>query len=70
MINEKLDWPALMEVGLFRLGLPVDEFWALTPNELMVKLGRQDKVAAIMTRDGLSELLAQFPDQKNGDLNG
>ncbi|MDH4538959.1 phage tail assembly chaperone [Sulfitobacter faviae] len=33
------DWPALLRVGLSRLGLLPDQFWALTPAELQLMLG-------------------------------
>jgi uncharacterized phage protein (TIGR02216 family) len=55
------DWPGLMRAGMTRLGLGPDEFWALTPFELKLKLGLGD-AADRMTRDALSGLAASFPD--------
>jgi len=70
MSGERLDWVGLMHVGLHQLRLSVDEFWALTPNELSVKLGGANSAAQVMTKTGLGELLAQYPDTKVGETNG
>jgi uncharacterized phage protein (TIGR02216 family) len=56
-----LDWPGLMRAGLRGLGLRPAEFWALTPVELMLMLGREAGVGAL-TRARLDALLQQFPD--------
>lgn len=56
-----LDWPGLMRAGLTGLGLRPAEFWALTPLELMLLLGREAPAAG-MTRAGLAGLMARFPD--------
>jgi uncharacterized phage protein (TIGR02216 family) len=37
----RIDWPGLMRAGLHGLGLRPVEFWALTPVELMLMLGRE-----------------------------
>ncbi|WP_343207566.1 rcc01693 family protein [Aliiroseovarius lamellibrachiae] len=55
------DWPQLMRLGFTKLGLRPAEFWALTPNELMVMLGQEAHGAPSM-RARLDELLAQYPD--------
>jgi len=70
MSRERLDWVGLMHVGLHQLGLSVDEFWALTPNELSVKLGGANNGAQVMTKTGLGELLARYPDEHVGETNG
>ncbi|MFO1208812.1 MAG: rcc01693 family protein [Amaricoccus sp.] len=57
----RVDWPGLMRLGLVRLGLLPEVFWALTPAELMLLAGLGDGRAA-MTRDGLDALAARFPD--------
>ncbi len=57
------DWPQLMRLGLTKLGLRPDQFWALTPNELMVMLGLDGRGAPSM-RARLDELLLQFPDER------
>ena len=58
----RMNWPALMQAGMRGLGLRPDEFWALTPSELELLLGR-DVGARPMARDRLRELLAAFPDE-------
>ena len=58
----RIDWPGLMRLGLVRLGLAPDVFWALTPAELMLLAGLDGGGHAAMTRDGLDALAARFPD--------
>ncbi len=60
-----VDWPALMRAGIRGLGLRPAEFWALTPAELELMLGRPAGVAPLK-RARLDELLAAYPDT-NGD---
>ena len=60
------DWPALIQAGLRGLGLKPAEFWALTPLELSLMLGR-DGGAAPLARVRLDELLNAYPD-KNGAM--
>ena len=55
------DWPALMRVGIHGLGLRPDEFWRLSPAELLMMLG-QGATSAPMGRARLEELAAAFPD--------
>lgn len=55
------DWPGLMRLGLRGLGLTPDRFWALTPAELMVMLGK-DGASAPLGRARLEELAQAFPD--------
>ncbi len=57
----RIAWPRLMELGLVRIGLAPDVFWGLTPAELMLLAGL-DAGRAAMTRAGLAELAARFPD--------
>ena len=56
-----------MRAGLRGAGLKPDEFWQLTPLELMVLLGREAGQAPI-TRSRLEELAAAYPD-KNGEAS-
>lgn len=58
----RFDWAGLMRHGLRGLGLRPAEFWALTPLELMVLLGR-DSSEAPLGRARLAELAQAFPDQ-------
>ena len=62
----RLDWAGLLRAGLVELSLTPAEFWALTPAELRLMLGI-DAVAAPLTRARLEELVARFPDRKEGD---
>ena len=64
-----LDWPALMRVGLHRLGLRPAEFWALTPAELQLMLGSTGADAP-MTRGGLAALMAAYPDKQRETGDG
>ncbi|MCL3883715.1 rcc01693 family protein [Marivita sp. GX14005] len=59
------DWPALMRAGMRGLGLRPAEFWALTPAELQLLLGR-GAGAAPLRRDGLEALMAAYPDRTEG----
>jgi len=59
----RLDWPGMLRAGLTELRLTPRDFWALTPAELMLMLGREAGGAA-MTRAGLSALVERFPDRK------
>jgi len=67
-MDSGLDWPGLMRAGMHGLGLRPQEFWALTPVELMVMLGR-DGGPPGLTRDRFDALLASFPDSI-GDGDG
>lgn len=58
----KIAWPKLMQLGLVQLGLRPDQFWALTPAELMLMAGVDGEVASL-SRGGLSDLSARFPDK-------
>ncbi|WP_083195104.1 rcc01693 family protein [Pararhodobacter sp. CCB-MM2] len=58
-----LDWPGLMRAGLHGLGLRPAEFWALTPAELMIMLGRDGAARPGLTRARLDALMGRFPDK-------
>lgn len=58
----RIAWPGLMQLGLVHLRLPPDVFWDLTPAELMLMAGWAGERAAL-TRAGLAELAARFPDK-------
>ncbi len=57
----RIDWGFFMRLGLRELGLRPREFWDLTPGELMLMAGG-DYGQGKMTRAGLEQLAAQFPD--------
>lgn len=59
-----LAWAEMLQLGLGRLRLHPRQFWALTPAELMMMLGMSPGQGAL-TRDGLSDLMARFPDTEN-----
>lgn len=63
-----VDWPSLMQAGLRGLGLRPAEFWALTPAELSLMLGREGGGVAPLARERLDELLRAYPD-KNGVMH-
>ncbi|WP_456388447.1 rcc01693 family protein [Profundibacter sp.] len=56
------DWPALMRAGLRGLGLRPEQFWRLTPAELLMMLG-EGATDAPMGRSRLEELSQAFPDK-------
>ena len=65
MPSDRLDWPELMRLGLGRLGLAPDVFWAMTPAELTRALegaGILVPEGARMTRATLEDLMAEYPD--------
>ncbi|MCK8462571.1 phage tail assembly chaperone [Aliiroseovarius sp. S1339] len=63
------DWPGLMRLGLGRLGLRPEQFWALTPIELIVLAGLDDQPAPCL-RSRLEELALAFPDATSAPLEG
>jgi uncharacterized phage protein (TIGR02216 family) len=64
MSADGLDWPGLMAAGLRELGLKPWEFWALTPHELQVMLGRERSAMPVSFHD-FDALLARFPDEQH-----
>jgi uncharacterized phage protein (TIGR02216 family) len=69
-MSARLDWAGLMRAGLHGLGLRPDEFWALTPVELRLMLGRDSGGAGPMARNRLEELLKAFPDSRGATNDG
>ncbi|MDE9450713.1 phage tail assembly chaperone [Aliiroseovarius sp. Z3] len=63
------DWPGLMRLGLGRLGLHPDQFWALTPVELIVMAGLDNQPAPCL-RARLEELALAFPDARVSPMEG
>ena len=60
-----IDWPGLMRAGIAGLRLEPRVFWALTPVELMLLLGRGGQ--APLGRARLEELARAYPD-RNGEM--
>ena len=65
----RVDWPALMQAGMRGFGLRPAEFWALTPAELELMLGKPGGVAPLM-RTRLDELMRAYPDATEGMHDG
>lgn len=65
----RFDWPGLMRAGMLGLRLRPEEFWALTPAELALMLGRSGGGPA-MGRARLAELAAAYPDRKGTEDDG
>lgn len=62
-----LPWADLMRFGLSDLRLSPDDFWGLTPAELMLLAGDDPRLNRSQTRDGLSRMMGLFPDKKDAD---
>ncbi|WP_420863752.1 rcc01693 family protein [Algirhabdus cladophorae] len=65
-MSDQVNWLIWMQVGMRQLNLRPDDFWALTPAELMFLLG-QDGAQEPLGRDQLAALSARFPDEKRTD---
>ena len=59
---KKFDWAALVRLGLGQLRLTPDQFWQLTPTELALMAGLDG--SKTLSRTGLGELMAKYPDTK------
>lgn len=63
------DWPGLLRIGVRGLGLRPEQFWRLTPAELMLMLGAGQGPAPL-NRSRLEDLARQFPDICKGQHHG
>lgn len=63
---KRFDWPGLMRAGMRGLGLRPEEFWRLTPVELLIMMGIEGGDAP-MGRARLEELTRAYPDKGDGD---
>lgn len=69
-MTARFDWAGLLRAGLAPralggAGLRPDAFWALTPLELALMLGRAGGFGAPgLSRAGLAALMAAYPDTK------
>jgi len=61
----RFDWAALMQAGIRGLGLRPAEFWALTPAELLLMLGRSEGTRPL-ARARLEALMQRYPDAGKG----
>jgi uncharacterized phage protein (TIGR02216 family) len=59
---KRIAWSRLMRLGLVDLGLAPAVFWELTPAELLFLAGIGGPSDRVLTRSGLEELMARFPD--------
>ena len=64
-----LDWRGLLEMALAR-GLTPAAFWAMTPAEFAALTGRGETGPTPMTRAGMGDLMAAFPDRKGEPRDG
>ena len=58
----RFDWPTMMRIGLYEIGLKPNDFWGLTPLEFLIITGFEGRKLMMMTRADLAGLCAQFPD--------
>lgn len=58
----RIDWPALLRLGLVGLGLRPAEFWVLTPAELALMAETLSPRQQMMNRAGLAALMQAHPD--------
>ncbi|MBV7410166.1 rcc01693 family protein [Maritimibacter sp. DP1N21-5] len=65
----RFDWTGLMRLGIRGLGLRPHEFWALTPAELTLLLGREGGQGPL-NRARLEDLARAFPDRARDDNQG
>ncbi|WP_338551022.1 rcc01693 family protein [Roseovarius phycicola] len=62
--TERFDWAGLMQAGIGMLRLSPAIFWALTPAEFELMLGKPTGFKPLK-RARLEELLSAYPDQRN-----
>lgn len=65
----QFDWPGLLRLGLGHLKLRPEQFWSLTPVELLLMLGVEGGGNAPLGRARLEELVRQFPDMTEDGEN-
>lgn len=66
---EAIDWHGLIRLGMGALRLPPDQFWSMTPTELILALegaGLRPIGGVGMKRGTLDRLMQAHPDQRRG----
>jgi uncharacterized phage protein (TIGR02216 family) len=63
----RIAWIPLMRLGIGRMGLLPDVFWALTPAEFLLMAGLDGPEALRMSRSTLERLSALYPDAPKGE---
>jgi uncharacterized phage protein (TIGR02216 family) len=66
-LSGRIDWTALIGVGMGRLSLAPDAFWAMSPVELRAALGSLASSPEPLGRSGLAALMAAHPDRGEGE---
>lgn len=61
-MSGRLEWRGLMRLGLGRLGLTPETFWAMSPAELMAAAEGRG-LLTVAERPALEALMAAFPDE-------
>ena len=73
-MTERIDWDALMRLGLGQLRLPPEVFWAMTPKEFSCAVEGAGLVASGaaggLRRGELETLMGRFPDAAGGQDEG
>ncbi len=64
-----LDWPGLMRLGMSRLRISPQEFWEMTPVELLLMAGL-DEGPQGFSRARFEALSAAYPDKRQGQTDG
>ncbi|MEM8979394.1 MAG: phage tail assembly chaperone [Pseudomonadota bacterium] len=59
-----MDWKSMSILGLRVHRLSPEVFWSLSPAEFGLILGHENG-AAVLSKQGLDRLEAQFPDEKD-----
>ena len=56
-------WADAMALGLGRLRLLPDQFWSLTPKELILMAGGGTRRDEALEREALTRLMQRYPDE-------
>lgn len=64
-MSRKIDWPALIGLGLGRLRLAPEQFWTMSPGEF--RMAVEGLCGPRPSPPGLPALMAAFPDQPESE---